>query len=486
MAVNIFQLTRFGFSNAKTAFNRWFGAGQSTFSDGAQTNRSRNKNNAVQPASIMEELPSFSRRELVRFSRYLDMNQSYVSGMYADIVNYVIRNGFTPEFHGGDAEWQAKAKAGFIEWARNPTAGGRNDLTAEMKVIVRAWLRDGEVFPLFTFKPDGTPCIQTLETHVFTTYAVGSLPPAEGFIDGIKYSDTGEATAYQTFSGETINAAAILHVGEPTRANQLRYHPPIAPAINNSFDAKELDQLAKQGYKLQLTIPMLVQRAGDTGNSPKSKTLGQQSAPTTSDENSQQFQDVTGAVMLDLPYGSKVDMHQPTYPGQFYTIFKESLMRDACIAVQWNYDFLVTTNLGGTPQRAAIEKTKARAEVIQDTIAWPVYRRAMLHWLAWAIESGKLDAVENWWAVSYRKPRDMSIDLGRDTRVILDELGRLAMSPDEYFALYSQTPDEEFAKGAAALGITKEEYRTMFIIKNYGIECAQFLGLIAKNMQEPA
>jgi len=486
MAINIFQTARLGYQSAKTAWSRWFSSGNTTFSDGAQTNRSRNKNNSVVPASIMEELPSFSRRQLVQFSRYLDINQSYVSGMYSDIVNYVIRNGFTPEFYGGDATWQAKAKKMFLEWAKNPTAGGRNDLTAEMKVIVRAWLRDGEVFPLFTFKPDGTPCIQTLETHVFSNYVIGSPAPLDGYLDGIKYSDTGEATAYRTFAGEPIDAAAILHVGEPTRANQLRYYPAITPAINNSFDAKELDALAKQGYKLQLAIPMLVQRAGDTGNSPRGKTLGQQSAPTTSDSNSQEFQDVTGAVMLDLPFGSKVDMHQPTYPGQFYTVFKESLMRDACVAVQWSYDFLVTTNLGGTPQRAAIEKTKARAEVIQDTIAWPVYRRAMLHWLAWAIDTKQLAAVDNWWAVGYRKPRDMSIDLGRDTKALLDEVGRLLMSPDEYFALYSQTPAEEFAKGGNALGITPEQYRNLFILKNYGPEGAQMLGLIAKDLQKPA
>jgi len=319
---------------------------------------------------------------------------------------------------------------------------------------------------------------------VFSDYVIGYSMPTDGYQDGIKYSPTGEATAYRTFAGEPVPASSILHVGEPTRANQLRYFPPITPAINNCFDAKELDQLAKQGFKLQLAIPMLVQRAATGGNSAKDRTLGPQSAPTTTDTSSQEFQDVTGAVLLDLPMGSKVDLHKPEYPGPLYTVFKESLMRDACVAVSWSYDFLVTTNLGGTPQRAAIEKTKARAEVIQDTIAWPVYRRAMLHWLAWAIETKLIPSAENWWAVGYRKPRDMSIDLGRDTRAILDEVGRLLMSPDEYFALYSQTPAEEFAKGAAALQITPDEYRKLFILKNYGPDAALMLGLNANSLQK--
>ena len=476
----------------RTTWNNiaFFGRGATTFADGAIRNRNRNKSNSVIPKDIMEELPSFSRRELVQFSRYLDMNQSYVSGMYSDIVNYVIRNGFTPEFHGGDPEWQKKAKMLFLEWAKNPTPGGRNDLTAELKVIVRAWLRDGEVFPLFTFKADGTPCIQTLETHVFSdSYLMGGVVKTVNlteYLDGIKYDSGGAAIGYMTYTGEPVEASAILHVGEPTRANQIRYYPPITPAINNAFDAKELDGLAKQGFKLQLAIPMLIQRANEGGNAPKAKTFGSQSAPTSDDTDSQQFEDATGASVLNLPMGSKVDMHRPEYPGPLYTVFKETLSRDLCVACQWSYDFLVTTNLGGTPQRAAIEKTKARAEVIQDTIAWPVYRRAMLHWLAWAIETKQLEPVDNWWSVTYRKPRDMSIDLGRDTRALLDEVGRLLMSPDEYFALYSQTPEEEFAKGAAALKITPDEYRKLFILKNYGPEALTVLEPNANSLQQGA
>jgi len=226
MPINIFQRIGFNFTAVKNAAYTWFSGGSTTFSDGAQTNRSRNKSNSVRPASIMEELPSFSRRQLVQFSRYLDINQSYVSGMYSDIVNYVIRNGFTPEFFGGDAVWQAKTKRLFLEWAQNPTAGGRNDLTAELKVIVRAWLRDGEVFPCFTFS-DGRPCIQTLESHVFSDYLVGYNAAVDGYIEGIKYSPTGEATAYRTFANEPVPASSVLHVGEPTRANQLRFFPPV-------------------------------------------------------------------------------------------------------------------------------------------------------------------------------------------------------------------------------------------------------------------
>jgi hypothetical protein len=78
----------------------------------------------------------------------------------------------------------------------------------------------------------------------------------------------------------------------------------------------------------------------------------------------------------------------------------------------------------------------------------------------------------------------MSIDLGRDTKALLDEVGRLLMSPDEYFALYSQTPAEEFAKGAAALQITPDEYRKLFILKNYGTDAAAMLGLNANSLQK--
>jgi len=466
MAINIFKRTA-NWTRQQINTWLWSGSGNTTFSQGSQTNRLRNKNNAVRPDDIMRELPSFSRWELVRFSRYLDQNQSYVSGLYSDIVDYVIRNGFTPEFLGGSPEWRESTKTAFLEWAKNPTAAGRNDLTAELKVIIRAWLRDGEVFPCFTFKSDGTPCVQTIETHVFRDYVLGPNGPIDGYVDGVKYSDTGEATAYRTFAGEDVPSSSIMQVGKATRANQLRYFPPCSPAINSSFDAGELNALATQGFKLQLALPIVVMEAGGPPV-PGSRSTGAQSAPSTSDTNAQRFEEVTGAALLKLNPGSQVNFGNPVYPGPLYTIFKESLWRDLCICIGWPYDFLTMGAGQGTQNRVVIEKAKAFAEIVQDTMAGPVYRRAMLHWLAWAIAEKRITAVSDWYKVSYRKPRDMSIDLGRDTKALMDETGRLLMGPDEYFALYGQTAAEEFAKGAATLGMPVEDYKRLWIEKNYG------------------
>ncbi len=460
--------------NLTGSFPYFTWGGSTTFSDGSITNESRNKSNSVQPRSIMEELPSFPRRQLVQFGRYLDENQSYVNGVFSDIVDYSIRSGLTPVFHGGDETWQKEQLAAFKAWAESPTASGANNLTAELKVIVRAWLRDGECFVSFTQKSDGSPCIQTLETHVFSDIYGFNVTKAAGFLDGVRYSDTGQPLEYQTFAGESLPASGVLHVCEPTRAGQLRVAPAWRSSINNLFDVKELDQLAKQGFKLQLVIPTFIQRAGGAQN-PRDKTFGPQTAPTTTSEDSQQFQKVTGVVMQDVPMGSVVNNLRPEYPGPLYTVFKESFIRDFCVGVRWPYDFVTLSSLNGTQQRTVIEKAKARAEVIQDTIVWPVLKRAMLHWLAYRIASGETAAVDNWWNVGFRRPRDLSIDLGRDTKAIADEVSKALMGPEEYYALYGQTASEEFAKGAAVLGLSADQYRRLWMLQNYGAEAMAML-----------
>ena len=129
--------------------------------------------------------------------------------------------------------------------------------------------------------------------------------------------------------------------------------------------------------------------------------------------------------------------------------------------------------------------------MIQDGILWPVLQRLMLHWLAYEIDAKRVEAVDGWWDVGFRRPRDLSIDLGRDTKAILEEVRTMNMSIDEYFALYGQTPEEEFQKGADSLGITYDQYRRLWILQNLGSEALAMLdgtqsALPAKDLQETA
>jgi capsid protein len=461
--------------------------GSTSFTEGAQTNENRNKTGAVEPRSVMEEISSYSRWEAVKFCRFIENNQSATAGIISDMVDYSVRTGLIPVFRGGDKAWRAKVTKEFREFCKSPTAAGTNDLTAELKVIARAAFRDGEVFPMFTEKGDGTPCLQTLETHVFKNN-YGKV--SEGFIDGVRYNEAGEPLEYQTFDGAKRPASAILHICEPVRAGQLRVGPAWTSSINSLFDVSELNALAKIGYKLQLSTPVLYEDAGPS-QSAKNSTLGIQTAPTADNPGGQRFEKVTGVTMQRVPIGSKITNMRPEYPGQFFIPFKENFMRELCACLRWPYDFVFLGSTQGTQQRTIIEKAKVRIEMIQDGILWPVLQRLMLHWMSYQITAGKLDAVDGWWDVGFRRPRDLSIDLGRDTKAILEEVRTMNMSIDEYFALYGQTPEEEFQKGADSLGVTYDQYRRLWILQNLGEKALAMLDgtqtpLPSENLQQTA
>jgi len=462
------------FPTFKSTFPYASWGGSTTFSEGAQQNENRNKTNAVEPRSVMEEISTFSRWEAVKFCRFIEHNQSATGGILSDMVDYSVRTGLIPVFRGGDRAWRVKVTKAFKEFCKSPTASGTNDLTAELKVICRAWLRDGEVFPAFTEKADGTPCIQTLETHVFKDSYRNEAVKRAGFIDGVRYNEAGEPVEYQTFAGEPMPASGILHIREPVRAGQLRVGPSWTSSINSLFDVSEFNALAKIGFKLQLVTPVLYEDAGPV-QSAKASTLGTRTAPTADDPGGQKFEKVTGVSMQRVPIGSKITNLRPEYPGQFFIPFKESFMRELCVCLRWPYDFAFLGSTQGTQQRTIIEKAKVRIEMIQDAILWPVVQRLMLHWLAYEIDAKRIEAVDGWWDVGFRRPRDLSIDLGRDTKAILDEVRTMNMSIDEYFALYGQTAEEEFTKGADSLGITHDQYRRLWILQNLGSEALAML-----------
>lgn len=476
------------FPTLKSSFPYVSWGGSTSFTEGAQTNENRNKSGAVEPRSVMEEISSYSRWEAVKFCRFIENNQSATAGIISDMVDYSVRTGLIPVFRGGDKVWREKVTKSFKEFCKSPTASGTNDLTAELKVIARAAFRDGEVFLMFTEKSDGTPCLQTLETHIFKNKLGGV--PADGFVDGVRYNEAGEPLEYQTFTGEKCPASSILHICEPVRAGQLRVGPSWTSSINSLFDVSELNALAKVGYKLQLSTAVLYEDS-EPAQSAKNSTLGIQTAPTADSPGGQRFEKVTGVVMQRVPIGSKITNMRPEYPGQYFIPFKENFVREFCASMRWPYDFVFLGSTQGTQQRTIIEKAKVRIEMIQDAILWPVLERLMLHWLAYEITAGRVEAVDGWYDVGFRRPRDLSIDLGRDTKAILEEVRTMNMSIDEYFALYGQTPEEEFQKGADSLGITYDQYRRLWIMQNLGAEALAMLdgtkaALPAKDLQQTA
>lgn len=466
------QLIFKGLDATKNGINylyTWSGLGL-TYSDGSNTSSQRNKNNAVRAASIMEELPRWSRWEEVKYCRYLTKNHNIPQAVFSDIITYTIGGGAIAEFHGGTPEWQKQQEDDFSAWSRRASAYGRDSLVDLVKIALQAVLRDGEVFIVYTYDDEGRPILQVCETHIFRDNLIVGRP--NEFIDGIRYSESGEALEYLTINGEKIPGSAVLHLCDPKRSGELRCGPMWASEINPLFDSKELALLAGTGFKNQLFIPVIIDRPGGGGGNPLVGKRDTVASAAVDNGATQRFEETTGVrIYENKTPGGGVHMSKPEYPGALYAGFQETYARSFCSTIYaWPFDFTNLTNKTGTTQRTVLEKATRISENIQRNKLDIMLKRAAVHWLAWRVKTQQIKAVDSWWKVSFRYPRAATIDMGRDTTSDALEISKGMQSIPEYFARYQQDWRVEFQKNADALGITFDEYRRVWVLQNFGPE----------------
>jgi capsid protein len=375
------------------------------------------------------------------------------AGVIHDYRTYGVGKGYSPVPMGGDSAWQQKEKDAFLEWAKRPTGDGMNTLALEAGVISDTFKRDGEVFPVFTFRKDGTPCIQTLETQCFGR---NTLAPngRDGWDEGIRYNEYGEAVEYMTSWGESVPASAVLHVKRFTRAGQRRAWPAASFAINNLFDVKDFNQLAKKGFKAQLVMAIIAKRLGPK----KNPLFGQAQAPDLTAETDKRTEEALGAVVVDAGEGDTFDMNRPQFPGEFFAPTIEGFYRDFAVGDGLPFAFIWCSEVGGTTQRFVMEKAWRCFEQHQSVIE-DFYNRAWIHFVSWRIATGQTEAVDNWWKCGWRKGRKLTVDLGRDFNQDKGEIENGMQSFEEFYAAYDQDLETEWKKQADALGMTVDEFR---------------------------
>jgi hypothetical protein len=420
--------------------------------DGTDTGPERKKGHVPFLTDIRSELPAFSRKDLIRYSRYLCQNLGITAGTISDFRTYGVGKGFSPVPMGGDAAWQKENREAFQLWAQRPTADGMNSLGREAGVISDTYWRDSEVFPVFTYRADGTPCVQTLETHVFDDSQFAKKE--DGWDAGIRYNELGEAVEYKTTWGEIIPSASVLHLKTFTRAGQRRGIPPASFAINNLFDTKDFNALAKQGFKAQLVMAIIAKRLAPK----KNPVLGNQVAPDLTAEQDKRAEQALGAVMIDADRGDEFVMNRPEFPGEFFAPTIEGFYRDFSVGIGLPFAFVWCSEMGGTTQRFVMEKAWRAFEQHQLVIE-DFYNRAWLHFVSWRIATGQTEAVDNWWKCGWRKGRKLTVDLGRDHNQDKGELENGMQSFDEFYSAYDQDRETEWAKQAEALGMTPVEYQ---------------------------
>lgn len=383
-----------------------------------------------------QDLCAAERIELVRKARYFEKNNAVVQKILDLVETNVVGTGVPPTPCSSDPDWNRKALAWWQRWATEADLCSRQHLSALQALIVRAQAVDGEVFVQIAKGPAGRPRLQVLETH-----RVVSSPPhrfiAEGFIeaDGVLFDGNWRPCFYvvsDDAEGEKPTAVAVIpvermvHVYEPSRAGQIRgvtlFHA-VLHTLHDLDDLQRYEMLAAKDASSRANVVKT-----ETGEITRDQLGGPSAAAAESVEVTEgrrrYYEQAFGGKTVVLRPGEEWDQSESQRPSAAMREFWEYLVQLVCQGV--GISFAAVQDYRGNWGGAAL-----RGAVAADNRFYEVRTRALAQamdqiWQAvigWAIANGELpSAPADWWNVTWQPPRRSTVDVGRESKSIREDL----------------------------------------------------------------
>jgi len=359
---------------------------------------------------------------LQRTARWLYANDPHVSMAVHSIAN--LCGWLMPLPVTDDAEWNRLASAAFARVANNPVlfdaAHRLTWKTAQLWMEQRAVV-DGDV--LTVLRDPSAAAVSFVEAPRITG-------DGDKLVTGVYLGKDGEATAYNiTTPGAdptVISAdAAILYQQRPD-ASRPRGYSEIAAAMTNLQDAKEISGYLKISIKNAASFAIVEEKPLDDPIASKaaawaarkaSRTGTTPAAPAAPMAPEQNWSVVNGVKMTSLSPGRKLTVLTDPRPSSQNEHFIERLINSLANCV--GLDPITLYN----PERLASASTRL---ILQKLSLWRDARllqreiwanRVYQHIIAREVAAGRLRPCRAaaWQNVAWIKPRDMSIDKGRDT-----------------------------------------------------------------------
>ncbi len=379
--------------------------------DSAKTSPRRGNPPGAYPTDAKNELPSYTRTELIRRARYLEKNSGHIRGTLRDMKVYGIGDGIRPNAKSPNSEWNRKAEEYFRMWSRRCDITNRFSFRELQGMASRAIDVDGEVFIVKTFNSAGVPKLQVMETHRLVNESGES-----GVQGGIKFGKYGEPIAYyfkgaDEYSVHKVPASFVLHIFEPERISYIRQFPNIQHSILDVLDRNEILALEKQKVKLISDIARIITSEGNNIDDSDFNVNESGEQPET---NPRDIERKFGGKSIRLQPGEKIEAFESNIPSPTFSGFLSELQRSGSLGVL-PYEFAVdSSKVGGAGVRLVLSKAQRyiddRGRTLDERLNWPVWMFVIGH----AITNGLLPKQVGWHKVSWTHPKRATVDAGRE------------------------------------------------------------------------
>lgn len=408
---------------------------------------------------------AMTRKELMRKSRAFERNNAFQNRLADIFEQYTVGA-------GGLALVSASKDATtyFGQWCKDCDAIGLMDFGTMQTVAARDWFVDGECF-LVKVIINGRLKIQIVEGHRVETPSF--LAGGEGItiVDGVAIDAAGRKTGiWVNVGNETvyangaedqwkyIRAADVYHIYEPSRAGMYRGLPFCYPVMNDLNDLDDLQKLVNQVAKQAATIGnVTTNRTGELATRDARRVgikintanaAGQSTPKATADFYQVKF----GAQEIALQPGDSIKQFQAERPNLAEREHWDYLTGKICIGQGIAKQLVWPYSIQGTVARADNEVSaaffRARSAVMQSAVRWVFFNV-----ISWAqdydrqVLRGGFDftGFEN---VVVRAPRSPNVDVGRNSKALVNELESGLRTYQDIYAEAGQDWTEQLTQKA--------------------------------------
>ena len=392
----------------------------------------------VQPARL--DINKASRTNLLRKARYFERNSDLVNKLADLYEQYVVGPGLQFFPATSDLAWNEAALTYWQDWKLSADITSRQSFDVLQGIVARATVIDGESFILLLDDDEG-PRLQVIESPMCATPPQLVKEEGKRIVDGVEVDPRGKPVAYwfsedgpvvqdgvfqappQPSSWQRVEAEAVVHVFEPSRAGQYRGLTLLHPCINTLHDLDDLQLLEMKAARDAAEISNVLEAAaGSSSTAAAIATDGVSlTCPDAAGRQSYIEAAIGGRTAIIQP-GEKIQQFRSERPSVATKDYWTSLESKVCAGLGISRQLVYPESLQGTVERAVLSVQSSwfriRSHALCDRLRL-VYEFVIRS----GIEKGELaGAPADWRRFNWRPPKSVVVDVGRDSAAMLNEL----------------------------------------------------------------
>lgn len=476
-----------------------FGIGKRRISPFAYAPTHRSKLPISIAGDWRSEKARYDRPRLVAASRFFEQRNGLAVRLGQVFCDFVVGpSGLVATPATPDPLWNSAARIYWDRTQRDLVIG--HQAVANFRVaqglLAWRWFFDGEVFILLTQDDSGAPKIQIIESH-----AVQNPPNAPRLgrnlqlVDGVIVDRLGIPRAYyvaeydatgKPASWARYDASQIIHLLDPASTSEIRGSPMLAPVLADLHALMDLEEYEIRAAYDAAEKTMIFKLAdGEFMDTDLRRSILEGTGPTTNPEDFlrqrlEAYQESVGGRAIALRVGEDTTIVEPKRPTDEQRFFWEYLIGKICAGVGIPKQLVMPYSVQGTVARA--DFAAARASMAGKTSVFiDVVRKIYTYCIFRGISRGELPGQPAQWnAVNIRPPRQIDVDVGRNSAAMLAELKAGATHFELVYGPMGLDWAEELEKRAQQLAFIRD------LAERYGVDPAQITEIAETTQPETA